>query len=80
MTISVLFFGMSSDLAGSSSATLEIKEDSTVSSFKSQLKHAFPNMKNLQEFAVAVNETYSNDEDMIHEGDEIAILPPVSGG
>jgi len=80
MTVSVLFFGVSSDLSGSSSATMEIQEASTVSSFKSELNLAFPNMKNLSDFAVAINETYSSENDSINDGDVIAILPPVSGG
>lgn len=80
MTVSVLFFGVSSDLAGRASAEMELKEQADVTSFKSQLFSEFPGMKNLSDFAVAVNEAYSNDSDSIKDGDEIAILPPVSGG
>ena len=80
MTVSVLFFGVSSDLSGSSSTQMELLESSTVLAFRESLKNTFPRLKNLSDFAIAVNEEYANDDDLISDGDEIAVLPPVSGG
>ena len=80
MTVSVLFFGVASDLSGSSSTQMELLESSTVLTFRESLKNTFPRLKNLSDFAIAVNEEYANDNDLISDGDEIAVLPPVSGG
>lgn len=80
MTVSVLFFGVSSDLAGSNSIKMDLLEKSTVLSFKKQLKGSYPAMKNINEYAIAVNEEYANDSDILGDGDVIAVLPPVSGG
>ena len=49
-----------------------------------QLKEAlisdYSELKNIHEFAIAVNETYADDDLILKENDVIAIIPPVSGG
>jgi molybdopterin converting factor small subunit len=47
---------------------------------KVALKDRFPNLKNLHQFAIAVNEEYADDALILNENDVVAIIPPVSGG
>ncbi len=78
----LLFFGVAKDIVGSSSMNLDhrLKEQITVGGLKEYLKERFPEFKGLTSLAVAVNSTYAGDETLLGTDDEIAIIPPVSGG
>jgi len=47
---------------------------------KKKLLLKFPKLKNIEEFAIAVNEEYAEDDLVLRENDVVAIIPPVSGG
>jgi len=80
MTIQVLFFGITTDLVGTNTSTQFLKEYATVKELKEVLKTDYSGLKSIHEFAIAVNETYAEDELELREGDIVAIIPPVSGG
>lgn len=81
MKIEVLLFGVVKEIAGRSKLTLDFDSNITsVSNLKKLLIDKFPETKKLKSLLVAINESYANDEDTIKSGDEIAIIPPVSGG
>ena len=80
MKIQILFFGITTDLVGTSSIEIEVTEASTVTNFKHMLKKKYPQLENLDSYAVAVNETYATNELILKELDVVAIIPPVSGG
>jgi len=80
MKIKILAFGISKDIFGSSSVALELANDSTVYNLKYLLEHQYPRLQQLASYMVAVNNEYALPGDTIHERDEIAIIPPVSGG
>lgn len=80
MTVTILFFGVATDLAGCSSTTKKLPNKSTVTSFKEFLVAEFPEFQKMSSYAVAINESYASDETLIRENDVIAIIPPVSGG
>jgi molybdopterin converting factor subunit 1 len=80
MKISVLFFGITKDLVKSSQLQVEVAENSSVANLKAVLKDTFPQLENINSYAIAVNEEYSDDESVLKEGDIVAIIPPVSGG
>ena len=80
MTIQVLFFGITTDLVGTNTSTQFLKENATVKELKEVLKTDYSGLKSIHEFAIAVNETYAEDELELREGDIVAIIPPVSGG
>ena len=42
--------------------------------------NGFPQLKNINTYAVAVNEIYATDDVVLKENDIVAIIPPVSGG
>ncbi len=80
MTIKVLAFGIAKDIFGAASASLELANDSTVYNLQYALEHAYPRLRQLKSYMLAVNNEYALPGDTIHERDEIALIPPVSGG
>ncbi len=78
----VLLFGIAKDIVGESSFRFAEGEMAPVcvSELKDKLRRIFPEFQKLSSLAVAVNSTYAEDGDRLQEGDEIAIIPPVSGG
>ena len=80
MKVTILFFGIAKDLAEISSSELEIENEITVLLFKKVLKTCYPKLKNINSYAIAVNEEYADDSLTIRNNDTIAIIPPVSGG
>ena len=60
---------------------IDIDNEITVLQMKKILFETFPNLKKLNiPFFVAVNHKYTTDSDVIGISDEIALIPPVSGG
>lgn len=80
MKIQVLLFGIARDIVGSSQLTMDHGGKLDVKSFKDKLKAKYPKMNHLSYFKVAVNQEFAGDDHILHEGDEIALIPPVSGG
>lgn len=80
MKITILFFGITTDLVGESSVPFSIKDNTSIKDLKENLKNEFPNLKNINDFAIAANEEYATDDLFLKEGDIVAIIPPVSGG
>ncbi len=81
MRVRVLFFGMLKDLAGKSSDTLDLPEGATVRGLLAHVESQIPRLKDsLASLAVAVNQQYAGPETVLKVDDEVALLPPVSGG
>ncbi len=80
MRLKILAFGIAKDILGNREFELEIEEGATTNDLKNALKRQFPAFHDLASLAVAVNSTYARDEVLLFENDEIALIPPVSGG
>ena len=80
MEVNVLAFGIARDIFRASSVNVLLNNDATVSNLKYLLEHQYPKLKKLASYMVAVNNEYALDGDTVHQRDEIAIIPPVSGG
>jgi MoaE-MoaD fusion protein len=81
MRVQVLFFGMLKDLAGKSSECVELREGATARDLLAHYESQLPALKNsLASLALAVNQQYAPADTPLHPGDEVALLPPVSGG
>ncbi|WP_422080786.1 MoaD/ThiS family protein [Ulvibacterium sp.] len=78
----ILLFGIAKDIVGSAQMDLsELKHPpSSVGELKDYLCGSFPEFGKLSSLAVAVNSEYAQDAAILEAGDEIAIIPPVSGG
>lgn len=73
-------FGITREMIGHRELSLEIKENNTVSGLRSILEEKYPGMKGLRSLFIAVNNEYAEDSQVLTEDDEIALIPPVSGG
>src|SRR5207248_8648075 len=81
MRVRVLFFGMLKEVAGRERDSVELPERSRVSDLLGKYAAMAPALKPYYEvMAVALNQEYSNPDAPLHEGDEVALIPPVSGG
>lgn len=80
MKINILAFGVAKDIFGGSSVSIELSNDASVSNLKYVLEKEYPKLKQLASYMIAVNNEYALPGDGVHPNDEIAIIPPVSGG
>ena len=80
MIIKILAFGISKDIVGSHSISIEAGEDLQVSLLREILNKTYPKLKELKSYMIAINNNYVLPEIFIDENDEVAIIPPVSGG
>jgi len=80
MKIKLLLFGITTDLLKTSSLTFEVSKNCSVKKLKNNLSAKYPQLKNINSYAIAVNECYANDNLVLKENDVVAIIPPVSGG
>lgn len=63
-----------------STMKLDVAEGIAVGALTGLLKERYPVIQGLTSFAIAVNGSYATADTIIHVGDEVAIIPPVSGG
>lgn len=80
MEINILAFGIAKDIFGASTITVELTDAATTANMKALLEERYPKLKQLASYMVAVNNEYAEDDLTITERDEVAIIPPVSGG
>lgn len=81
MHVRVLFFGVLKELAGKSSDEIELQDGARVGDLLLHYRSQAPKMGNwLPSIALAVNQQYAGPETILRAGDEVAFLPPVSGG
>ena len=80
MKVRILAFGIARELCGAREFDMEIPEALTVSEFKSLLFEQYPGFLTVASISIAVNTEYSEDTQVLGANDEIAIIPPVSGG
>ena len=80
MNIRILLFGITRDIVGSSSINVDINENENVEDLMSQLRSMYPGFNDLKSLMVAVNSEYAEKEMVLKQSDEIALIPPVSGG
>jgi molybdopterin converting factor subunit 1 len=80
MTINILAFGIVREIAGNTSIRVPIEGSISARDMKARLEQQFPRLKELKSFMIAVNGNYATPDTMINPEDEVAIIPPVSGG
>jgi MoaE-MoaD fusion protein len=81
MQVRVLYFGILKDLFRRDRESLDLPSSATVATLLDRCRDLAPHQTDLLgALAVAVNQEYVPAHHRLHDGDEIALLPPVSGG
>ena len=81
MKLRVLFFSVLRDITGSDEITLELPAGSTMSDLIHQIEARWPKLRDWQNsLLLALDQTYVKRDALLHEGGEVAIMPPVQGG
>ena len=81
MRIRVLFFGLLKDICGRTDELLELPEGATIGSVFEHYAALFPPLGEMAaSIVLARNHEFSNASEPVSDGDEVALLPPVSGG
>jgi len=81
MTVRVLFFSVLRDVAGAGEFVFEAKQDARVGNVLDMMFARWPKLKDWDaSLLVAVDQNYAKRDTPLHEGAEVAIMPPVQGG
>jgi molybdopterin converting factor subunit 1 len=81
MNVRILFFGILKDLTGQTTDTLSLPSGATVRDVFTHYEQRIPSLSSVRaSIAMSVNQEYASVDTTLNDGDEIALLPPVSGG
>ncbi len=79
MKIHVRFFAQAREMAQKNEEEVEVKDGATVSGLIEILRSRVPALRSV-EFKIAVHSEYVDNDHELLDGDEVAIIPPISGG
>jgi molybdopterin synthase sulfur carrier subunit len=84
MKLKLLYFASLAEDLGCSEESLEFEKDLSLSDLRQHLATRgdewSERILNAQRILAAVNQTMANNDTQLHDGDEVAFFPPVSGG
>lgn len=83
--MTILLFGITKDIIGSTTLKLDTTKEKefkirTVGELKNYLGERYPKLNTLSSLAIAVNSAFAENGTLVNAEDEIALIPPVSGG
>ncbi|MHA8053484.1 MoaD/ThiS family protein [Aquirufa sp. Wall-65K1] len=76
----ILLFGLTRDLLQNREIVLSSEENLTAAQLLQEVKSKYPALSNLPSLRIAAEHRFPEDDFMVQEGMEIALIPPVSGG
>jgi sulfur-carrier protein len=79
MKISISFYAQSREIAGKNQMDIEIPDGEDVAGLIRRLQLQYTGFIDLQ-ILLAVNTEYVENNYRLHDGDRVAIIPPISGG
>jgi len=81
MRVTVLFFGQLKDVVGTSAAEAELAEGARMETLFERFASEYPKLREMAgSIAMARNQQFVTLDEPLAEGDEVALMPPVSGG
>ena len=78
--VTVALYGITKDIVGQPEIRQGLSMPATVADLLGALRAKYPRLGELTSLAVAVNSEYAEVDWELHSNDEIALIPPVSGG
>jgi molybdopterin synthase sulfur carrier subunit len=72
-------FGITRDILGGREVKIEMNGQS-VADLRKYLNTSYPKLIGLRSLFIAVNQNFAEEDQLLNETDEIALIPPVSGG
>lgn len=81
MQIKVLLFAQCADVVGSREKMVELAEGCVLKDLMDALVREHPGLEPIRKSAmVSLNQEYAGGDAALSDGDEVAMIPPVSGG
>ena len=81
MEITVRFFALYRERAGLRSLAMEVPDGASVAGLTDVVRQRFPRLAPPEvKIVVAVNAEYAEPEQVLRPGDDVCLIPPVSGG
>ncbi len=81
MKLRVLFFSVLRDITGTDETVLELPAGSKMADLLAQIESQWPKLRDWQNsLLLALDQTYVKRDAPLHDGAEVAIMPPVQGG
>lgn len=81
MKIRIKLFARCHELVGTRESELETYSGITTTELKKQIENHFPKLRSyMGSLLIAVNGEFADNNQVLEEGDEVALLPPLSGG
>lgn len=79
--VRVKLFASAREAVGKKELTVELDGEKTGAELVDELTERYPGLKDIrQQLIIALNKSTGNQDEVLKDGDEISILPPVSGG
>ena len=79
MAVSVLFFGATADIVGTRKIEIELQGNSGAAKVFDELIVRYPRLST-HRLHYSINQKYATGDEVVHDGDELAIFTAVSGG
>ena len=80
MSIRILFFGATASITGTREIELPFSEDiAAASALFDKVTSSYPELLK-HKLLMSINQQYAVDDQMVHDGDEVAVFTAVSGG
>lgn len=81
MRVKILYFAHAREAAGTRSEYFSLDDRASISAVLSKAFTSHPKLKEIEKsIKIAVNEDVTEEDARLHEGDRVALLPPVVGG
>jgi len=79
--VRLLYFAVLRDITGKSEAEVSLREGARAGDVWQSMRRDYRQLAGYEQPPmIAINETYATPDTLLHDGDELAFIPPVAGG